>query len=60
MSKLIRAVIYYTTIIITIPLWLPIMLGLMLIFSMINWELNPANIEYYDYADDEGDYEDEM
>jgi len=58
MSKLIRAVIYYTTIILTLPLWLPIMLGLMLIFTMINWELDPSNMEYY--ADDEGDYEDEM
>jgi len=57
MSKLIRAVIYYTTIILTLPLWLPIMLGLMLIFTMINWELDPSNMEYYD---DEGDYEDEM
>ena len=56
MSKLIKAVIYYTTIIITIPLWLPIMLGLMLIFSMINWELDPANMEYYN----EGDTDDEM
>lgn len=60
MSKLIKAVIYYTTIIITIPLWLPIMLGLMLIFSMINWELDPANMDYYDYADDEGDTNNEM
>jgi len=57
MSKLIRAVVYYTTIILTLPLWLPIMLGLMLIFTMINWELDPSNMEYYD---DEGDYEDEM
>ena len=57
MSKLIRAVIYYTTIILTLPLWLPIMLGLMLIFTMINWELDPSNMEYYD---DEGDTNNEM
>ena len=36
------------------------MLGLMLIFSMINWELDPANMDYYDYADDEGDTNNEM
>ena len=52
MSRLFKIVVYYTTLLVTMPVWLPIMLGLLLVFSFINWELDPVNHQNHDEGED--------
>ena len=40
----------------TFPVWLPILLGLTLIFSGFNWKLDPVNHQNHE----EGDFDGEM
>lgn len=52
MSKLFKAVVYYAILVVTLPVWLPIMLGLLIMFNFIS-TMNHKN-------QNDGDTNDEM
>ena len=40
---------------ITLPLWLPVMIWLFLIFTMLDWEIDPGNHQNHEDGDNDNE-----